>query len=50
MRRIAFGLAVLGLLLAGVPALRAAPLDDARRREQALKAELQAATGELQAA
>jgi murein DD-endopeptidase MepM/ murein hydrolase activator NlpD len=50
MRRVVFGLAVLGLLLAGVPALQAAPLDDARRRQQTLKAELQAATGELQAA
>jgi peptidoglycan LD-endopeptidase LytH len=50
MRRIVFGLATLALLLAGVPALRAAPLDDARRRERALKAELQAATAELQAA
>jgi peptidoglycan LD-endopeptidase LytH len=50
MRRIVFGLAVLALLLAGVPALRAAPLDDARRRERALKAELQGATAELQAA
>jgi murein DD-endopeptidase MepM/ murein hydrolase activator NlpD len=50
MRRLVFGLAVLALLLAGVPALGAAPLDDARRRERALKAELQAATAELQAA
>jgi murein DD-endopeptidase MepM/ murein hydrolase activator NlpD len=50
MRRIVFGLALLGLLLAGVPALQAAPLDDARRRQRALKAELQDATAELQAA
>jgi peptidoglycan LD-endopeptidase LytH len=50
MRRLVFGLAVLALLLAGVPALGAAPLDDARRRERALKAELQTATAELQAA
>jgi murein DD-endopeptidase MepM/ murein hydrolase activator NlpD len=50
MRRIVFGLALLGLLLAGVPALQAAPLDDARRRQRALKAELQQATAELQAA
>jgi murein DD-endopeptidase MepM/ murein hydrolase activator NlpD len=50
MRRIVFGLALLGLLLAGVPALQAAPLDDARRRERALKAELQEATAELQSA
>jgi peptidoglycan LD-endopeptidase LytH len=53
MRRIVFGLAVLAALaslLAAVPALGAAPLDDARRRERALKAELQAATAELQAA
>ena len=53
MRRPVFGLAVLAVLaslLAAVPALGAAPLDDARRRERALKAELQAATAELQAA
>jgi murein DD-endopeptidase MepM/ murein hydrolase activator NlpD len=50
MRRLVFGLAVLGLLLAGVPALGAAPLEDARRRERDLRAELQAATAELQAA
>jgi murein DD-endopeptidase MepM/ murein hydrolase activator NlpD len=50
MRRIVFGLALLGLLLAGIPALQAAPLDDARRRQRALKAELQQATAELQAA
>jgi murein DD-endopeptidase MepM/ murein hydrolase activator NlpD len=50
MRRIVFGLALLGLLLAGIPALQAAPLDDARRRERALKAELQEATAELQSA
>ena len=50
MRRIVFGLALLGLLLAGIPALQAAPLDDARRRERALKGELQQATAELQAA
>ena len=50
MRRILFGLAVLALLLAGVPAVQAAPLEDARRRQRALKAELQAATAELQAA
>jgi murein DD-endopeptidase MepM/ murein hydrolase activator NlpD len=50
MRRVVFGLALLGLLLAGVPAIQAAPLDDARRRQQALRAELQQATAELQAA
>jgi murein DD-endopeptidase MepM/ murein hydrolase activator NlpD len=50
MRRLVFGLAVLGLLLAGVPALQAAPLEDARRRQRALEADLQAATAELQAA
>ena len=50
MRRIVFGLALLGLLLAGIPALQAAPLDDARRRERALKGELQQATAELQPA
>jgi hypothetical protein len=36
MRRIVFGLALLGLLLAGVPEVQAAPLDDARRRQRAL--------------
>ena len=50
MRRVVFGLALLGLLLAGVPAIQAAPLDDARRRQRALWAELQQATAELQAA
>ena len=50
MRRILFGLAVLALLLAGVPAIQAAPLEDARRRQRALEAELRAATAELQAA
>jgi peptidoglycan LD-endopeptidase LytH len=50
MRRLVFGLAVLGLLLAGVPALQAAPLEDARRRQRALKADLAAATAELGAA
>jgi peptidoglycan LD-endopeptidase LytH len=50
MRRLVFGLAVLGLLLTGIPALQAAPLEDARRRQRALKAELQSATAELQAA
>jgi peptidoglycan LD-endopeptidase LytH len=50
MRRILFGLAVLALLLAGVPAIQAAPLEDARRRQRALEAELQEATAELQAA
>jgi murein DD-endopeptidase MepM/ murein hydrolase activator NlpD len=50
MRRLVFGLAVLGLLLAGIPALQAAPLEDARRRQRALKADLQTATAELQAA
>ena len=49
MRRLVFGLAVFGLLLAGVPALQAAPLEDARRRQRALRADLQAATAELQA-
>jgi peptidoglycan LD-endopeptidase LytH len=50
MRRILFGLATLALLLAGVPAIQAAPLEDARRRQRTLEAELQAATAELQAA
>ena len=50
MRRLVFGLALLGLLLTGVPALQAAPLEDARRRQRALKADLEAATAELQAA
>ena len=50
MRRLVLGLAVLALLLAGVPAAQAAPLDDARRRGRALEAELRAATTELQAA
>jgi peptidoglycan LD-endopeptidase LytH len=50
MRRLVFGLAVLGLLLAGVPALQAAPLEDARRRQRALRADLQEATAALQAA
>ena len=50
MRRLVFGLAVLGLLLAGVPALQAAPLEDARRRQRALKVDLETATAELQAA
>jgi murein DD-endopeptidase MepM/ murein hydrolase activator NlpD len=50
MRRIVFGLALLALLLAGVPAIQAAPLDDARRRARALEAELRAATTDLQAA
>ena len=50
MRRLVFGLALLVLPLAGVPAAQAAPLDDARRRERALEAELRAATTELQTA
>ena len=50
MRRLVLGLAVLALLVAGVPAVQAAPLDDARRRERALEADLRAATTELQAA
>jgi peptidoglycan LD-endopeptidase LytH len=50
MRRLVLGIAVLALLLAAVPGLQAAPLDDARRRQRALKAELDAATAELQAA
>jgi murein DD-endopeptidase MepM/ murein hydrolase activator NlpD len=50
MRRVVFGLALLGLLLAGVPAIQAAPLDDARRRQRVLRAELQQATAELQSA
>jgi murein DD-endopeptidase MepM/ murein hydrolase activator NlpD len=50
MRRIVFGLAVLALLVAGVPAIQASPLEDARRRQRAVKAELEAATAELQAA
>jgi peptidoglycan LD-endopeptidase LytH len=50
MRRLVFGLALLVLPLAGVPAAQAAPLDDARRRDRALEADLRAATTELQAA
>jgi murein DD-endopeptidase MepM/ murein hydrolase activator NlpD len=50
MRRLVFGLAVLGLLLTGIPALQAAPLEDARRRQRGLRADLQSATAELQAA
>jgi peptidoglycan LD-endopeptidase LytH len=50
MRRLVFGLALLVLPLAGVPAAQAAPLDDARRRARALEAELREATTELQAA
>jgi murein DD-endopeptidase MepM/ murein hydrolase activator NlpD len=50
MRRLVFGLALLALLLGTVPALRASPLDDARRRQRALEGELRAATAELQAA
>jgi murein DD-endopeptidase MepM/ murein hydrolase activator NlpD len=50
MRRLVFGLALLGLLLPGVPALQAAPLEDARRRQRALETDLRAATAELQAA
>jgi murein DD-endopeptidase MepM/ murein hydrolase activator NlpD len=49
MRRLLFGLCVVALLLAGVPA-GAAPLEDARRRQRALAGELRAATAELQAA
>ena len=50
MRRLVLGLVLLGLPLATAPAAQAAPLDDARRRERALEAELRAATTELQAA
>jgi murein DD-endopeptidase MepM/ murein hydrolase activator NlpD len=50
MRRLVIGLVLLGLPLAAAPAAQAAPLDDARRRERALEAELRAATTELQAA
>jgi murein DD-endopeptidase MepM/ murein hydrolase activator NlpD len=50
MRRVVFGFVLLGFLLGAVPALQAAPLDDARRRQRALKAELQEATAQLQAA
>ena len=50
MRRIVFGLVLLALLLAGVPAIQAAPLEDARRRQRALRADLQEATAALQAA
>jgi murein DD-endopeptidase MepM/ murein hydrolase activator NlpD len=50
MRRLVFGLALLALLLGSVPALRASPLDDARRRQRSLEGELRAATAELQAA
>jgi murein DD-endopeptidase MepM/ murein hydrolase activator NlpD len=50
MRRLMLGLVLFGLPLAAAPAAQAAPLDDARRRERALEAELRAATTELQAA
>jgi murein DD-endopeptidase MepM/ murein hydrolase activator NlpD len=50
MRRLVLGLVLLGLPLAAAPAAQAAPLDDARRRERALEAELRAATPELQPA
>jgi len=53
MRRLVIGPALLALpalLLAAVPALGAAPLDDARRRQRALEAELRVATAELQTA
>jgi murein DD-endopeptidase MepM/ murein hydrolase activator NlpD len=50
MRRFVFGLVLLALPLAGLPAAQAAPLDDARRRARSLEAELRAATTELQAA
>jgi murein DD-endopeptidase MepM/ murein hydrolase activator NlpD len=50
MRRLVLGLVLLGLPLAAAPVAQAAPLDDARRRERTLEAELRAATTELQAA
>jgi peptidoglycan LD-endopeptidase LytH len=53
MRRLGFGLALLALLallLGAVPAVTASPLEDARRRERTLGAELRAAAAELQAA
>jgi peptidoglycan LD-endopeptidase LytH len=53
MRRLGFGLAPLALLvllLGTVPAVTASPLEDARRRERSLAAELRAATTELHAA
>jgi murein DD-endopeptidase MepM/ murein hydrolase activator NlpD len=50
MRRLVFGLALLAMLLGIMPALRASPLDDARRRQRSLEGELRAATAELQAA
>jgi peptidoglycan LD-endopeptidase LytH len=50
MRRLVLGTIVLALLLGIVPAAQATPLDDARRRERALQAELEQATAELQAA
>jgi murein DD-endopeptidase MepM/ murein hydrolase activator NlpD len=53
MRRLGFGLALLSLLallLGVVPAVTASPLEDARRRERTLGAELRAAAAELQAA
>jgi peptidoglycan LD-endopeptidase LytH len=50
MRRLVLGLVLLGLPLAAAAGAQAAPLDDARRRERALEAELRAATTELQAA
>ena len=39
MRRLVFGLVLLALLLGAVPALQAAPLEDARRRDRELKGE-----------
>jgi peptidoglycan LD-endopeptidase LytH len=50
MRRLVFGLVLLALPVAGLPAAQAAPLDDARRRARALEGELRQATTELQAA
>jgi peptidoglycan LD-endopeptidase LytH len=56
MRRLVLGLAVLAVLAvlaslaAAVPAAHASPLEDARRRQRAIAADLQAATAELQAA
>jgi murein DD-endopeptidase MepM/ murein hydrolase activator NlpD len=50
MRRLLLGMLLLALLLGVVPVARAAPLENARRRERELKVELREATAELQAA
>ena len=50
MRRLLLGMLLLALLLGVVPVARAAPLENAQRRERELKVELREATAELQAA